>query len=583
MSIYKTVISALLKEKRAFYPCLSANPTPTFEQMKAVDSFFPLAHKDPEKMSALAIAGHHLVGLDAVRIPFCQTIEAEALGCEVFMGSDNIPTVVSHPYRIGDDIPFPEDLLKRGRIPVLLEAIRIIKSKFKAIPLIVGIVGPFTISGYLIGMGQLLMQMAISPAEIIPYMETALRVEEILIKAVEEAGADIICVEDMTASTDMISPNMYKDFVFPYHKKLFSLISLPSILHICGNVTPIIEYMAETGADALSIDDRADLRKAREITNGKVALIGNLNPSSVLLQGDEEKVREATRKAIQEGIDIVAPGCAIPLGAPLSNLQAMVDEAHRASPRKIFRGVAFPVHPFKLYGIEVKEEREAIREEEVRFPHIREAVLKGDKEGCRKATEEALSQASPQEVMEKGLVKAMEEVGRLWEQGYFFLPQVMLSADALMEGIRLCERKMEGGLRKKGKVVLFVAKGDIHTIGKNIVKALLTASGFEVIDLGVDVDDEEVIKAVKEHKPILLGGSALMTTTMSAFPRIARRLLEEGIEIPFACGGGAVNEEFCNTFPLGIYGGEARRAPLIAEAALAGKSWEAIREMFQKV
>jgi methanol corrinoid protein len=175
----------------------------------------------------------------------------------------------------------------------------------------------------------------------------------------------------------------------------------------------------------------------------------------------------------------------------------------------------------------------------------------------------------------------MEEVGKLWEEGYFFLPQVMLSADALMEGLELCERKMGERLKKKGKVVLFVAKGDIHTIGKNIVKALLSASGFEVIDLGVDVDDEEVIKAVKEHKPILLGGSALMTTTMSAFPRIAKRLLEEGIEIPFACGGGAVNEEFCDTFPLGIYGGEARRAPLIAEAALEGKNWKEIKEMFR--
>lgn len=581
MSIFKNVLASLLRERKSYYPCLSANPTPTFEQMKAVNSFFPIAHKDPEKMSHLAIAGHKLIGFDAVRIPFCQTIEAEALGCEVFLGSDNIPTVISHPYRIGDEILLPEDILQRGRIPVLLEAVKIIKEEVKEIPLIVGIVGPFTITGYLFGMTQLLMQMAVSPQEILPYMEIALKVEEILVNAVQRAGADIICVEDMTASTDMISPNMYKDFVFPYHKKLFSLISLPSILHICGNVTPIIGYMAETGADALSIDDKTDLRKAREITKGKVSLLGNLNPSAILLQGDETKVREATRKAIRDGIDIVAPGCAIPLGTPSSNLRAMVEEAHKARLPKTITGISIPVHPFKLYGVEEKKEKEIISEEAIPFPRIREAVLKGDKEGCRKATEEALSIANPEEVMEKGLVKAMEEVGKLWEEGYFFLPQVMLSADALMEGLELCERKMGERLKKKGKVVLFVAKGDIHTIGKNIVKALLSASGFEVIDLGVDVDDEEVIKAVKEHKPILLGGSALMTTTMSAFPRIAKRLLEEGIEIPFACGGGAVNEEFCDTFPLGIYGGEARRAPLIAEAALEGKNWKEIKEMFR--
>lgn len=582
MSIHKVVLSTLLKEKRNFYPCLSANPTPTFEQMQAVNSYFPLAHKDPQKMSTLAIAGHKLVGFDAVRIPFCQTIEASALGCEVFMGSDNLPVVVSHPYRIGEPPSFPDDFLQRGRIPILLEAISIIKEEVKEVPLIVGIVGPFTLAGYLIGMTNLLMQMAISPEEIHPYMELALKAGETLGKAIEKSGADIICVEDMTASTDMISPEMYRDFVLPYHKKLFASLSLPSILHICGNVTPIIEHMAESGADVLSIDDKTDLPKARQLTKGKTALLGNISPSSVLLQGDEERVREATRKAIREGIDIVAPGCAIPLKTPLGNLRAMVAEAHRAKPLEAFGVIPSSVRPYTLYGVREKPKERKLEGEAVSFPRIREAVLKGDKEGCIQATKEALTQATPEEVMEKGLVKAMEEVSKLWDEGYFFLPQVMLSADALMESIKLCEEKMGGKLQKKGKIVLFVAKGDIHTIGKNIVKALLTAAGFEVIDLGVDVDDEKVIQTVKEQKPIMLGGSALMTTTMSAFPRIARKLYEEGIEIPFACGGGAVNEEFCDTFPLGIYGGEAKRAPLIAEAALSGKNWREIKEMLKQ-
>ncbi len=581
MSIRKKVLSAILKQKTDSYLCLSANPTPTFEQMKEVNSYFPLAHKEPEKMATLALAGHKLVGFDAVRIPFCQTIEAEALGCEVFIGNDNMPVVISHPYHIGEKPSFPDDFLERGRIPTLLEAISLIKSETKGTPLIVGIVGPFTLTGYLLGTTNLLMQMAISPEQVLPYMEIALMAEETLARAIEERGADIICVEDMAASTDMISPEMYRKFVLPSQKKLFASLSLPSILHICGNVTPIIEDMADSGADALSIDDRTDLLKARQFTIGKTSLLGNINPSSILLQGDEEKVREAVRRAIGEGIDIVAPGCAVPLGAPLSNLRAMVDEAHKIKPRETLGVIPSSVRPFKIYGIsETEEARESV-EEVSPFPEIRKAVLRGDKESCSRATEEALAYATPEEVMEKGLVKAMEEIGKLWDEGYFFLPQVMLAADALMEGVKLCEERMEGKLQKKGKVVLFVAKGDIHTIGKNIVKTLLSAAGFEVIDLGVDVDDDKVIQAVKEYKPIMLGGSALMTTTMSAFPRIAERLYKEGIEVPFACGGGAVNEEFCDTFPLGIYGGEAKRAPLIAEAAAEGKNWKEIKEMMK--
>lgn len=581
MSLYKKVISSILKEKKDSYICISVNPTATFQQMEAVNSYFPIAHKEAEKMAALAIAGHELVGFDAVRIPFCQTIEAEALGCEVFMGEEDIPVVASHPYHIGMKPYLPDDFLKRGRIPVLLEAIGLIKSELNAVPLIVGIVGPFTIAGYLLGMTNLLMQMALSPAEILPYMEVALKAGEVLAKAIEEAGGDIICVEDMTASTEMISPDLYRELVLPYHKRLFASISIPSVLHICGNVTPIIEYMADSGADALSIDDKTDLKKGRLLTKGKTSLVGNLNPSAVLLQGNEEKVRMETRKAIREGIDIVAPGCAIPLKAPLENLKAMIEEAHKTKQREELGVVQTSHYSFVYYGIEEKKEELKLEEEVPQFPKILEAVLKGDKEGCLQATKEAMAQATPEEVMEKGLVKAMEEVGKLWDEGYFFLPQVMLAADAVIEGCKLCEEMMEEKLKKKGKVVLFVAKGDIHTIGKNIVKALLTAAGFDVIDLGVDVDDEKVIQAVKVHNPIMLGGSALMTTTMSAFPRIAKRLLEEGIEIPFACGGGAVNEEFCDTFPLGIYGGEAKRAPLIAEAAIEGKNWKEIKELLR--
>jgi len=114
------------------------------------------------------------------------------------------------------------------------------------------------------------------------------------------------------------------------------------------------------------------------------------------------------------------------------------------------------------------------------------------------------------------------------------------------------------------------------------VKALLVANGFEVIDLGIDVPVEAVVAAVKEHKPILLTGSALMTTTMSAFPKIARRLQDEGIDVPFACGGGAVTQQFVETFNLGVYGGKGHRAPAIAKAAADGKNWRQLREMFHR-
>jgi methanol corrinoid protein len=165
----------------------------------------------------------------------------------------------------------------------------------------------------------------------------------------------------------------------------------------------------------------------------------------------------------------------------------------------------------------------------------------------------------------------------LWDEGVYFLPQVVLSSDAMLTGIAQCEAKMGNPMAKKGKVITHTAEGDIHDIGQVIVNALLSAAGFEVINLGADVPVDHVIQACKVHRPIMVTGTALMTTTMSAFPRIAAQLKELNLNIPFVCGGGAVSEEFVTSFELGIWGKEASWAPEMAEDAMDGASWLEMR------
>jgi methanol corrinoid protein len=110
-----------------------------------------------------------------------------------------------------------------------------------------------------------------------------------------------------------------------------------------------------------------------------------------------------------------------------------------------------------------------------------------------------------------------------------------------------------------------------------IVNALLSAAGFEVINLGADVSVDQVVRACKIHRPIMVTGTALITTTMTAFPRIAARLKDLELNIPFICGGGAVSEEFVTNFELGIYGREANWASEMAEDALGGITWFEMR------
>jgi methanol corrinoid protein len=233
---------------------------------------------------------------------------------------------------------------------------------------------------------------------------------------------------------------------------------------------------------------------------------------------------------------------------------------------------------FKRYDIDLEVTGVARQvSKDATLEKIAKFVVEGDDEGIGPIVKEALGSKSPLDIINDALIAGMNEVSRMWEEGVYFLPQVILSSDAMSVGIALCEEAMGKAMAKKGTVVTHTAEGDIHDIGQVIVNALLTANGFEVIDLGADVPVDKVVSACKENKPVMVTGTALMTTTMTAFPKIAHQLKAAGLAIPFICGGGAVCEEYVTGYDLGIWGKEANQAPGMAEDALAGESWESMR------
>lgn len=237
------------------------------------------------------------------------------------------------------------------------------------------------------------------------------------------------------------------------------------------------------------------------------------------------------------------------------------------------------LHVFTRYDINMEVARQEARRIsiDILLQEVAECVVNGDDEKIMDRIDNALKTKSPLEVINGGLISGMNEVSRLWDEGVYFLPQVVLSSDAMLAGIAVCEDKMGKAMERKGRVVTHTAEGDIHDIGQVIVNALLIASGFEVINLGADVPVDQVIQACKIHRPILVTGTALMTTTMTAFPKIAGRLKELNLNIPFVCGGGAVSEAFVTSFDLGIWGKEANWAPGMAEDALNGVAWFEMR------
>lgn len=209
---------------------------------------------------------------------------------------------------------------------------------------------------------------------------------------------------------------------------------------------------------------------------------------------------------------------------------------------------------------------------------VLQCVLDGDSDNVVAAVNEALASKDPMVVINDGLIKGMNEVSRLWDEGEYYLPQAIVASDAMLIGLAVCEKKLGKSLDKKGTVVTHTAEGDIHDLGQKIVNALLRANGFEVVDLGKDVPVDDVIAAVKKYSPVMVTGTALMTTTMTAFERISNRLSKDGTKIPLVCGGGAVSEEYVTGYELGVYGKDASQAPGMASDATNGLTWTQMRE-----
>lgn len=199
-----------------------------------------------------------------------------------------------------------------------------------------------------------------------------------------------------------------------------------------------------------------------------------------------------------------------------------------------------------------------------------EAVLAGLKDAARSAVLQQLQAGSdPLEVMNGCIIPALDEVGRRFEEGICFLPQLMASAEAAKAGfdcIRGASRSGDAPLatRACGPIVLATVKGDIHDIGKNIVSMLLANYGYEVIDLGRDVEPQAVVDAVRRSDAAAVGLSALMTTTLGAMGDTIALLRSSGCDVPVFVGGAVLDERYAALVGADFYAKDAAEAVRIA-------------------
>ncbi|HEX16246.1 MAG TPA: cobalamin-binding protein, partial [Deltaproteobacteria bacterium] len=173
--------------------------------------------------------------------------------------------------------------------------------------------------------------------------------------------------------------------------------------------------------------------------------------------------------------------------------------------------------------------------------------------------------------LNEALIPAMEIVGREYEEGERYVPEMLISAEAMKAAMGVLRpRLVETGVRLKGKVVIGTVEGDLHDIGKNLVAMMLEGAGFEVIDLGVEVTAERFVQAVREHKPDVLGMSALLTTTMIHMPEVIEALKEAGLreEVKVIVGGAPVTQEYAEKIGADGYAPDAASAVEVVKRLL---------------
>jgi len=216
---------------------------------------------------------------------------------------------------------------------------------------------------------------------------------------------------------------------------------------------------------------------------------------------------------------------------------------------------------------------------------IARAVLRGNTKESTIKVKRLNSGILPMDIVNNGLMKGMNAVNELYTKGFYFFPDLMLPGNSMMEGLKESEEALGHKSETKGTVVSFAAEGDPHDIGKNMVVMFLRDNGYNTIDLGRYVPNEDVVNAVREYKPLFMTGTSLMTTTIPAFPKVVEELEKNGLEVPaIGCGGGSVRKDFTESFPMSVYGVEAYHTPKLVDSILKDKkTWKEIRKEYSKI
>jgi len=304
--------------------------------MKEANAYYPEIQDHPEKMARLAMAGHKFLGFESARVPFDESVEASAFGAAT--GQANIqrhPIILRHLIKGPEDVDRLEipDPRKAGRTPLVIEAVRILDTEKKTMPVLIGIISPLMLAMQLRGDNEVMSDMVNDKALLHKLLDRTTTFILDYMKAAFDAGADQLVLDDSLSSGDFLTMEQFREFAEPYEDRVANecrRYDFESILHVCGDSRSQMERMLEVDTDGISIDQDVSVAWVKRLAkskNRKIAVIGNLCPTRTLLMGDRQLVIEMTKKCIDEGVDAVAPRCSLEMYTPLDNILGMTQTA----------------------------------------------------------------------------------------------------------------------------------------------------------------------------------------------------------------------------------------------------------------
>jgi len=196
--------------------------------------------------------------------------------------------------------------------------------------------------------------------------------------------------------------------------------------------------------------------------------------------------------------------------------------------------------------------------------NVSESLQRGDAEKVEELVKKALEEnLLPKDILENGLIKGMDIIGAKFKKNEVYVPEVLIAARAMHAGMNILRPKLaETGVKNIGTVAIGTVKGDLHDIGKNLVKMMLEGAGFEVIDLGIDVSVDKFVEAITEYQPNVLGMSALLTTTMIQMQEVIKAISDAGLrdKVKIMIGGAPITQNYADQIGADGYSPDAASA-----------------------